>query len=165
MRPCSKGLERDTRLAVMNDLRLIRYAAALGQHRNFARAAEALNLTQPSLSRGIAQLERSLGLRLFDRTRKGVFPTAFGRVLLERGEAVLRSEAALRRDLQLLGGLEAGSLAVSAGPLPSEISVATAIARVLRAHPHLVVECRTVDPDQALQDVLTERASTSELRG
>ncbi len=141
----------------MNELRLIRLAIALGKHGNFARAAESLNLTQPSLTRGIAELERALGVPLFDRTRKGAIPTAFGRVLLERGEAVLRSEANLRREIQLLAGLESGSLAISAGPMASETSVAAAIARVLRAHPCLKIQCHTTDAEVVVEEVLAER--------
>jgi len=141
----------------VNELRLIRQAIVLGRHGNFARAAEELGVSQPSVTRGIASLERSLGVRLFDRTRKGVIPTAFGRVLLERGEAVLRSEANLRREIQLLAGLEEGSLAIGAGPYPAEISVATAVARVASAHPRLRIRCTTVDPNQVVQDVLAER--------
>lgn len=49
------------------ELRLIRHALALGKHGNFARAAEALHLTQPSLSRSIAALEQALDVPLFDR--------------------------------------------------------------------------------------------------
>jgi len=142
----------------VNELRLIRLAIALGRHGNFARAAESLKLTQPSLTRGIAELERALSVPLFDRTRKGAIPTAFGRVLLERGEAVLRSEANLRREIQLLAGLESGSLALSAGPMASETSVAAAIARVLRAHPRLKIHCHTTDAEVVVQDVLSERA-------
>ena len=72
----------------MNDLRLIGLAVALSEHGNVRRAADALSLSQPSLSRGIAELERSFGVPLFDRTRKGVVPTAFGRVLLDKGSAL-----------------------------------------------------------------------------
>ena len=53
------------------ELRLIRYALALGEHGNYARAAEALKITQPSLSRSIASLEAQLGVPLFDRGPKG----------------------------------------------------------------------------------------------
>jgi DNA-binding transcriptional LysR family regulator len=69
------------------DLRLLHQALVLEHHRNFARAAEALNLTQPALSRSIAGLEAALGERLFDRTPQGVEPTAFGRMLLARARA------------------------------------------------------------------------------
>ncbi|MBK9703489.1 MAG: LysR family transcriptional regulator [Betaproteobacteria bacterium] len=76
------------------ELRLLRHAIALGKHRNFARAAEALNLTQPTLSRSIATLEEALGVVLFDRSHKGVTPTPFGRVLPSRSSATcLRSES------------------------------------------------------------------------
>lgn len=138
----------------MDQLYLLRQALALAQHRNFARAAESLGIAQPSLTRGIAALEHSLGVPLFERTRQGAVPTAFGRVLLERGEALLRSHADLRRELKLLADLEEGSLAIGAGPYAAETSVAEAVARTLRAHPRLRIECTIADPDRVIQDVL-----------
>jgi len=141
----------------VNDLRLIRLAIALGRHGNFARAAEEMNVSQPSLTRGIAALERSLGVLLFDRTRKGAIPTPFGRVLLERGESILRSDADLRREIRLLAGLEVGSLAIGAGPFAGEISVAKAVARVVGTHPRLQIRFTVVDPEQVVQDVLAGR--------
>lgn len=141
----------------MIELRLIRYALALGHHCNFARAAKALNITQPTLSRSIAALERLVEVRLFDRSHSGVTPTPYGRVLLEHGEMVLRREAELRRELRLLVGLEEGSLAVSAGPYLAETTVATAVARVARAHPRLKIRCASADPTEVVRDVLAER--------
>ncbi len=141
----------------MNDLRLIRLAIALGRHGNFARAAEEMNISQPSLTRGIATLERSLGVRLFDRTRKGAIPTAFGRVLLERGESMLKSDDDLRREIRLLAGLEVGSLAIGAGPFAAEISVAKAVARVVGAYPRLQIKFTVAEPEQIAQDVLAGR--------
>jgi DNA-binding transcriptional LysR family regulator len=139
------------------EIRLIQHALAVGQHGNFARAADALRLTQPSLSRSIAALEATLGVPLFDRTSKGVRPTAFGRVLLERGEALLKREADLRREIGLVAGLELGSLTVSAGPYMSETSVARAVGRVAAAHPKLRIECKSVDPAEVVRQVLDER--------
>ena len=154
----------------MNDLRLIRLAIALGRHGNFARAAEEMNISQPSLTRGIAALEHSLGVPLFDRTRKGAIPTPFGRVLLERGESMLRSDDDLRREIKLLAGLEVGSLAIGAGPFAGEISVAKAVARVVSAHPRLQIKFTVAEPEQVAQDVLAGRidvgvASTVGLEG
>jgi DNA-binding transcriptional LysR family regulator len=139
------------------ELRLIRHAQALGVHGNFARAAESLQLTQPTLTRSIAALESLLGVTLFDRTPKGATPTAFGRVLLERGDTVLRREADLRREIALLAGLEQGSLAIAAGPYMGETSVARAIARVSAMHPCLRIRCASADPAEVLRDVLAER--------
>jgi DNA-binding transcriptional LysR family regulator len=141
----------------MIELRLLRHALALSQFRNFARAAEALDMAQPTLSRSIAALESGLGVRLFDRGRKSLEPTAFGRVLLERSEALLSGEADLRREIQLLAGLEAGYLTIGAGPYPGEVSVATAAARLVSAHPRLRMEVLTVSPREVVTGVLAGR--------
>lgn len=124
----------------MVELRLIRNALALARHRSFARAAESLHLTQPSLSRSIASLESQLGVKLFDRAKDGARPTAFGELLLQRGRALLHDEAEFRREITLLAGLEAGKLRIGAGPYPAEISVGAAAGRLLRRHPGLSIE-------------------------
>jgi len=140
------------------ELRLIRHAIAVGQHGNFARAAEALHLTQPSLSRSIAALEDTLGVPLFDRTPKGVTPTTFGRVLLERGETVLQREADLRHEIALLAGLEVGSRVVCAAPYMNEVLIARAIGRIAAAHPKLRIDCRSVHPFEVVRQVLAGEA-------
>src|SRR5690349_24339937 len=57
------------------ELKHIRYAVAAADHRSFRRAAEALNLKQSNLSRGILQMECRLGVKLFERSKSGVCPT------------------------------------------------------------------------------------------
>ncbi len=56
----------------MLELRHLRHAIGLAEHWNFARAGEAMHLTQTALSRSIQVLEGALGVRLFDRNRMGV---------------------------------------------------------------------------------------------
>ncbi|NUW44155.1 LysR family transcriptional regulator [Nonomuraea rhodomycinica] len=75
------------------DLRLVRYFTAVAEHRHFGRAAEALHITQPSLSRQIRRLERQLGVLLLDRTPQGTRLTAAGEVFLPRAKTLLRSAA------------------------------------------------------------------------
>jgi len=155
---------RERGLRIVDQLHLLRQALALGQQRNFARAAESLNMTQPSLTRGIAALERSMGVPLFERTRKGVVPTPFGRVLIERAETLLRRHSDLRRELQLLSGLEEGTLAVAAGPYAAETSVAQTLARLVGNHPRLRIEFTVADPQQVVQDVLAGRVDVGVAR-
>jgi DNA-binding transcriptional LysR family regulator len=152
---------------MVNDLRLIRLALALGAHGSFARAADALDLSQPSVSRGIAELERSLGVRLFDRTPKRVVPTAFGRLLLERGPALLNSASDLRSEIRLLAGLDHGTLTVGAGPFPGESTVPQALAELVRTHPGLQVRLSLMDPQQVAQEVLAGRieVGVADVRG
>lgn len=129
----------------MIEIRLLQHALALARHRSFARAAEAMNLTQPALSRSIANLEGVLGERLFDRNHHGVEPTAFGQMLLARARMLVDGAAELERDFQLMRGLELGELRVGAGPYAAELSVGRAAGRLLGRHPQLRVEVITVD--------------------
>ncbi|MFI1913946.1 LysR family transcriptional regulator [Nocardia sp. NPDC020380] len=72
------------------DLRLVRCFLAVAEHRNFGRAADSVFLTQSSLSRQIARLERDLGVRLLDRTPQRVQLTEAGAVFLPLAEELLR---------------------------------------------------------------------------
>jgi DNA-binding transcriptional LysR family regulator len=137
----------------MIQLRQIRHALVLARLGNFGRAALALGLTQPSLTRSIAVLEKSLGVKLFDRDHAGVRPTVFGRALVAEGAALLEGEAALERRIGALAGLEEGTLVVSAGPYVSEISVGNAIARISDAHPRLRLQVLVVNPEEVVRMV------------
>lgn len=71
-------------------LRQLQYALAVNETRNFRRAAERCAVAQPSLSAQLAALEDALGLRLFERGRGAVLPTAAGQALLPRFAELLR---------------------------------------------------------------------------
>ncbi|OPG04601.1 LysR family transcriptional regulator [Streptomyces sp. GKU 895] len=79
--------------AVDLDLRLVRYFTVVAEHRHFGRAADALHITQPSLSRQVQRLERELGARLLDRTPQGTRLTEAGEVFLAEAKALLRAAA------------------------------------------------------------------------
>ncbi|MBP2335550.1 DNA-binding transcriptional LysR family regulator [Saccharothrix coeruleofusca] len=69
----------------------MRYFTVVAEHRHFGRAATALRIAQPSLSRQIRRLEQQLGARLLDRTPQGARLTEAGEVFLPRARALLRS--------------------------------------------------------------------------
>ncbi|MGW5103264.1 LysR substrate-binding domain-containing protein [Streptomyces sp. NPDC004100] len=73
------------------DLRLVRYLTVVAEHCHFGRAAAALHITQPSLSRQVRRLERELGARLLDRTPQGTRLTEAGEVFLPRAKSLLRA--------------------------------------------------------------------------
>ena len=141
----------------MLDLKQLHYAATLARHRNYARAAEALDMSQPALSRSISGLEANLGVQLFNRTYQGVEPTAFGERLLARGAELLTDAAELERELKLMLGLEIGVLRVGAGPYPADLCVGPAIGRLAAKYPRLRVDLNTGDWRAILQDVLTAK--------
>ena len=141
----------------MLDLKQLHYATTLARHRNYARAAAALDMSQPALSRSISGLEAAVGVQLFNRTRQGVEPTAFGARLLSRGEVLLTDVAELERELKLMQGLEIGVLRVGAGPYPADMCVGPAIGRLAEQHPRLRVEIDIGEPRVMLQHVLTAK--------
>ncbi len=119
------------------DLRLLRCALALAEHRNFARAARAVHLSQPAVSRAIQELEQRAGTHLFDRTSNGAEPTAAGALFLEHAKEVMSRAADLGREMDLLKGLEKGELRIGVGTYPSNMFVDRAIGRLLREHPQV----------------------------
>jgi DNA-binding transcriptional LysR family regulator len=116
------------------------HALTLAKHRNFARAAKALNMTQPTLSRNIQALEQELGVTLFDRRPRDVVPTTFGELLLRRGEAIFDSLEGLRHEIDGLRGLEAGVLIVGAGPAGAGGHLGPALGRMAERHPNVRVQ-------------------------
>lgn len=70
-------------------LRQLQYAVAVAEHRSFRRAAELCHVSQPALSAQVAQLEDALGVRLFERDRRRVMPTAAGAALIDRARRLL----------------------------------------------------------------------------
>jgi DNA-binding transcriptional LysR family regulator len=129
----------------MLDLRLLHQAITLAGYRNYARAAKALHMTQPALSRSIAGLESALGEKLFNRSSRGVEPTAFGALLLSRGQALLDDASGLEREFKLMRGIEQGALRVGAGAYPAHMSVGKAIGALLHKHPRLRIEVMVDD--------------------
>jgi DNA-binding transcriptional LysR family regulator len=127
------------------DLRLLHQAVTLARYQNYARAAQALHVTQPALSRSIAGLEARLGEKLFNRTSRGVEVTAFGDMLLARGRALLDDAAEVERDFKLLRGLEIGELRVGVGVYPAQMSVGAAVGRLAASHPSLRIDVITED--------------------
>ncbi|MCA3177975.1 MAG: LysR family transcriptional regulator [Burkholderiales bacterium] len=117
------------------DLRQLRHARALAEEGSFARAARALHLTQPALSRSIQMLERRVGVLLFDRGKSRVVPTDMGRLFLAHAQEVLDGAAALDREVALMRGAASGSLVLGAGTVVSAISVERALASFVARHP------------------------------
>lgn len=142
------------KLASSLDINLIRLALVLAKHGNFARAAESLHMAQPTLSRSIARLEATLGVTIFDRTRDGVVPTEFGRLVIERGRQLLDGSRELFREIGLLQGVECGQLKVACGPFPYAISAGRALVGLLKSHPLVQFRLEQHTPKAVVEQVL-----------
>ncbi|MEJ6011938.1 LysR family transcriptional regulator [Novosphingobium aquae] len=138
------------------DLTRLRHITAIARTGSFSRAADDLHITQPALSRSIATFEKRFGLRIFDRDRSGVVPTAMGRLVIEEAERVLRAARDLNHNLRLYAKGEGGDLAIGTGPL-----LAMLLPDLGR---HLLTECPAIHlrasvrtPEHLVQELLDDR--------
>ena len=97
-------------------LRHLRYLLAVADHGGFTRAAEALHVSQPTLSQQIRQLEETLGVSLFDRTSRTVKPTDAGVAYIECARRVLVELEAGKRALHDVKDLSRGTLRLAMTP-------------------------------------------------
>jgi DNA-binding transcriptional LysR family regulator len=125
----------------------------IAKHGSYTRAAAAQGISQPALSNSIAVLERSLGVRLLDRTRHGATLTDFGRLLASHAEGLDALLARASEDVRLKKlGME-GSLAVGISPVASVELVPNAIARVKHETPDISVRIYERPDDQLLESL------------
>ena len=139
----------------MHSIRQFELVKALATYRHFGRAAAALRISQPAVTRSLKHLEDLLGVPLFDR--QGVTPTVFGELVLSHGEPVIKGFADLMREIDLAKGLEIGEFSVSAGPYPADISGQRAIGMLSAQHPRLAVELKLFNWTKIVNQVLNER--------
>lgn len=97
-------------------LRHLRYLLAIADHGGFTRAAEALHVSQPTLSQQIRQLEENLGVTLFDRTSRTVRPTDAGAAYIECARRVQVELEAGKRALHDVKDLSRGTLRLAMTP-------------------------------------------------
>ncbi len=124
----------------MSDLERLRHFVAVVEHRGFRRAATAIHLSQPALTKSIQRLERSFGVELIDRSSRAGRPTAFGEIVLSGARRVLAGYEQTRREVDLLKGFESGVLVVGCDPYASAGVLAPALADLVAGHPKLRYE-------------------------
>ncbi len=111
------------------DLRQLEYFVNVAESGSFSRAAIALNLAQPSLSRQVALLEGELGQRLLVRTGRGVTPTEAGSALLAHARVILGAAQRAREEMHDMGGSPSGRVIVG---MPPRVALGLSVALVHR---------------------------------
>lgn len=112
---------------------------AVAEHGNMAKAAEQLSISRPVVSKTIADLEHTLGVRLLDRMPQGVEPTAYGRALLKRSLAVFDELRQSVKEIEFLADPNSGELRVGCSEVMAAGFVAAVIAELSRCFPRLAV--------------------------
>jgi LysR family nitrogen assimilation transcriptional regulator len=121
------------------DARKIEYFLAVVEHRNISSAAEALRVSQPTLSRQIHTLERQFNAPLFVRHGRGVSPTEAGKRLIEGFRGLERQLRFLRDDVASASGEASGEVALGFPPSPRTLLAVPAIGAFCRACPRVTI--------------------------
>src|SRR5690606_8894424 len=98
------------------ELRQLRYFLALAEHRHFGRAAEAVHISQPSLSQQIRALEEHLGTTLFERSRRHVVLTPDGEALLPYARRMVALAEDIRAEMSDRSNLSRGRIRLGTTP-------------------------------------------------
>jgi DNA-binding transcriptional LysR family regulator len=134
----------------MIDTRRLRVLCEVARHGSFSAAAASLGYTQPAVSRQIATLEAEVGAVLVRRVPQGAVLSDAGRLLVERGEAILARLNDVEDELKALAGLEGGRLRLASFASAAATIVPVAIAKFRERHPAVELQIVMADPIDSL---------------
>jgi len=143
------------------DLHQLEYVVAVADHGSFTRAAAAAQVAQPSLSQGIRQLERSLGIELFARVGRGVQITSAGELVVDAARRVLRDIADLTVVAAAANAAAVGRLDLVALPTLAVDPLAGLVGALRLRHPGITVHIR--EPEEAADIDQFVRSGRAEL--
>ena len=136
-------VDRIGRRIKLRDLHILLTVAQAG---SMGKAASKLAITQPVVSKTIADLEHAVGHPLFDRIPHGVEPTSYGRALIKCGVAVFDDLRHGVSELQFLSDPTAGELRIGSTEAGATGFVPAVIERLSRQYPRIVFHVVTADP-------------------
>lgn len=132
-------------------------AMAVAQQGSMGKAARQLAVSQPVVSKTIADLEHLLGVRLFDRSPQGVEPTIYCRALLKRSVGIFDEVRTSIEEIRFLADPVAGDLRIgSTEPLLAGIVTAT-VERLWRRYPRIALRAVQADAATLINRDLPER--------
>lgn len=117
-----------------------RLAVALVEFGSVSHAASALNISQPTASKLLNELEQAIGSPLFNRNRRGVTATELGRAFAERGKIVLAQIESMSETIELLGKGNHGHIAIGVMQTSSSYLVPAAVDYLLSLNPSIQVK-------------------------
>jgi DNA-binding transcriptional LysR family regulator len=146
-------------------LRQLNALVAVARWGSMAKAAEHLSISQPVVSKAIAELEQLLGVRLFDRVPGGAEPTPHGRALLKRSVAIFDDLRTSVSELETLSDPTAGELRIGCEENLSTGLLPTLIDRLTQRYPRLLFDVALGDPATLQQrDLLNRRVELAIMR-
>jgi DNA-binding transcriptional LysR family regulator len=136
------------------DFRHLETFCRVASLKSFSRAADDLFLTQPTVSGHILSLERSLSLRLFDRTGREIRLTKAGEMFLRYASKILMVRKDLLNALSEFSQGIRGELSLGASTIPGEYLLPRLMGEFKRKHPRLTLTLKISDTKEIVQELL-----------
>jgi DNA-binding transcriptional LysR family regulator len=146
-------IERIERRLKLHDVRILIAVVEAG---SMHKAAQRLRTSQPAVSRAIADLEHSVGVRLLERSPRGIQPTPHGRVLVKRGLAAFDELREGMKDIKFLADPSVGELLIGCSEAMAAGPVLVIIERLTQRYPRLAFHV-TTGPAASLIRKLSDR--------
>ncbi len=143
------------------NLRHLRLFAAVVDHGGFTKAASQLGISQPAISKSLAELERSLHVRLLDRSGRSAQLTHAGRILHGRAREIFGVERLAEQELREIRGLKRGRLRVAASPTIATYLLPPILARFHRRRPTVQLKSIQADDTTVVQLLLESRVDVA----
>lgn len=130
------------------ELRDLEYFIVVAEHGQLGRAADALRISQPALSKSIARLETALEVQLFRRSQSGMALTAEGTLLLSRARELRLSLRNVASEVTDLSRGRAGHIRIGLGPVIDNELVMSSISQLMEEAPRLAMKVVVSDADE-----------------
>lgn len=136
------------------NIQQLRYIVAIDRFRNFARAADACNISQPTLSAMLVKLEDELDVRIFDRTNKVVKPTSVGERIIRQAQKALMETNRINELITESKGTVGGQLTLSIGPTIAPYLLPRFIKHYRQSYPSVELTVKEMKADHMLEAIL-----------
>jgi len=139
------------------DLRQLEIFCRVVELKSFSKAAEAVYLTQASVSERIAGLENSVGARLLDRLGRQIVPTKAGELLYRHATKLMDMKKNLRQEMEGFLGLKHGEISLGGSTIPGEYILPGLIGRFYQQYPNISVKLTVSDTAEIERLILQGR--------
>lgn len=135
-------------------LQQLKYLITIDHYRSFASAANALDVTQPTLSGMISKLEEELDVKLFERTSRRVITTSMGLNIVNQAKKVLMEANKIHEMVSESKGAVSGEFHIAVGPSIAPYILPEFIRRYISDYPDVILSVEEMRPDAMIKSLL-----------
>ena len=140
------------------DIKELEAFACVVEKGSFSRAAEALYLTQPTISAHVASLERKLGIKLLVRTTKEIYPSDAGNLLYEYAKEILRLRTSAVQAIKAFSKEMRGVIHVAASTIPGQYYLPKMIQSFRAEYPDISFNLQLLDSTEVAEQIAARKA-------